>query len=140
MRKHLLTHVSNPIQTLKTLTKTPHFKTPISHFHNPHKSPQFSNPAIDFILNEVEDLQSSKPAVNNTPDHDPPLRESVSKEVEISHHWPEWVEFIEHLLKKGYFEEVGCAPFDKGELGAKDANRIRSACLKFARHRFDLIR
>lgn len=55
--------------------------------------------------------------------------------MEISHQWPEWVEFMEHLLKKGYFDEVG-----KGELGGKDANRIRTACLNFGRHRFDVIR
>lgn len=134
----MISHNTHHIQTLKALIKTPFFKTPISNVHNSRKPTQFSNPAIDFILNEVEDLQSSKPQLENTPFQDPPGRESVSKEkpcVEISHQWPEWVEFMEHLLKKGYFDEVG-----KGELGGKDANRIRTACLNFGRHRFDVIR
>ncbi|KAK9277769.1 hypothetical protein L1049_007316 [Liquidambar formosana] len=57
--------------------------------------------------------------------------------VQISHPWPEWVQLMERLLKKGYFE---ADPFQSGEMGAKDSNRIRTACLNFARDRFDLIR
>lgn len=44
------------------------------------------------------------------------------------------------LSTKGYLEEGGGNPFQNGEMGVKEANRIRTACLNFARDRFDLIR
>ncbi|CAK7326800.1 unnamed protein product [Dovyalis caffra] len=59
--------------------------------------------------------------------------------VQISHPWPEWVDLMELLLKKGYFEPGG-NPFKNEELGSKDVNCIRTACLNFARDRFGLIR
>ncbi|KAL0541858.1 hypothetical protein IC582_021932 [Cucumis melo] len=53
--------------------------------------------------------------------------------------WPEWVDFMECLSKKGYFEGDRI-PFLNAELGAKDFNHIRTASLDFARDRSDLIR
>ncbi|XP_019059027.1 PREDICTED: zinc finger protein VAR3, chloroplastic isoform X2 [Tarenaya hassleriana] len=50
----------------------------------------------------------------------------------ILHPWPEWSELMELLLKKGYFGEAGSA--------SKGSNRIRTSCLNFARHHFDLVR
>lgn len=63
----------------------------------------------------------------------------VSSRVQISHSWPEWVELMEKLLKGGYFHQIG-HPFGRAEMGPKEVNQIRTACLNFARHRFHLIR
>ncbi|CAH8363782.1 unnamed protein product [Eruca vesicaria subsp. sativa] len=46
-----------------------------------------------------------------------------------SHPWPEWLNLMGMLVKKGYFGET-----------VKESNHIRSACLNFARHRFTLVR
>ncbi|KGN51443.1 hypothetical protein Csa_007719 [Cucumis sativus] len=53
--------------------------------------------------------------------------------------WPEWVDFMECLSKKGYFEGDRI-PLLNAELGAKDFNHIRTASLDFARDRSNLIR
>ncbi|KAJ8555082.1 hypothetical protein K7X08_000017 [Anisodus acutangulus] len=100
---------------------------PISNFHT--KNP-FSNPAIQFILEEGKSFQSPEPAKQN---------EKPSSGIQISHPWPEWVNLMEKLLKNGYFEGIG-NPFANAEMGAKYANQIRTACLNLARDRFDLIR
>ncbi|EOA35132.1 hypothetical protein CARUB_v10020257mg [Capsella rubella] len=47
-----------------------------------------------------------------------------------SHPWPEWLDLMGMLVKKGYF----------GESVNKESNHIRTACLNFARHRFTLVR
>ncbi|PWA85942.1 Zinc finger, RanBP2-type [Artemisia annua] len=70
-----------------------------------------SNPAINFILDECKNLEPSG--------------------VEISHPWPEWVELLKKLTKNGYFD---------GLVDGKSSNRVRTACLNFARDRPDLIR
>ncbi|XP_010427849.1 PREDICTED: zinc finger protein VAR3, chloroplastic-like [Camelina sativa] len=50
-----------------------------------------------------------------------------------SHHpWPEWLDLIGMLVKKGYFGE--------SLMISKESNHIRTACLNFARHRFTLVR
>ncbi|GAV64798.1 zf-RanBP domain-containing protein, partial [Cephalotus follicularis] len=46
---------------------------------------------------------------------------------------------MEFLLKRGYFDGDG-NPFERGELGFKEANGIRTACLNFSRDRYSLIR
>ncbi|PKU76001.1 zinc finger protein VAR3, chloroplastic [Dendrobium catenatum] len=71
-----------------------------------------------------------------------------------AHPWPEWGQFVEKIRSKGYFEIVASeAVDDEGEaltvcrtpaLGDKgialDINRLKNACLKFARERFDILR
>ncbi|MCL7041841.1 hypothetical protein MKW94_004403 [Papaver nudicaule] len=58
-----------------------------------------------------------------------------------SHPWPEWVTLMEHLTKKGYYyPERKESPFGQSEMGHKDSNLIRTACLNFGRDRFDVIR
>ncbi|KAG2321620.1 hypothetical protein Bca52824_014833 [Brassica carinata] len=49
-----------------------------------------------------------------------------------SHPWPEWLDLMGMLVKKGYFGETVTSP--------KESNHIRTACLDFARHRFTLVR
>ncbi|AEE35094.1 Ran BP2/NZF zinc finger-like superfamily protein [Arabidopsis thaliana] len=52
-----------------------------------------------------------------------------------SHPWPEWLDLMGMLAKKGYFEE-SLIPL----MSSKESNHIRTACLNFARHRFTLVR
>lgn len=134
---------------IKANLRNPNFYTPISHLHKKptSKYTPFSNPAIDFILNEAtEELKRS----NELSYPDPPRRQQSSVQndekegsfnvrVQISHPWPEWVGLMEKLLKGGYFDQIG-HPFGSQEMGFKDFNQIRTACLNLARDRFDLIR
>ncbi|KDP38108.1 hypothetical protein JCGZ_04751 [Jatropha curcas] len=59
--------------------------------------------------------------------------------VQISHPWPEWVNLMKLLIRRSYFEING-NPFLNGELGNKEKNWIRTACLNFGRDQFGLIR
>ncbi|CAN8235703.1 unnamed protein product [Cochlearia groenlandica] len=52
-----------------------------------------------------------------------------------SHTWPEWIDLMVMLVKKGYFGE-SVNPL----MSSKESNHIRTACLNFARHRFTLVR
>ncbi|KFK41483.1 hypothetical protein AALP_AA2G136500 [Arabis alpina] len=52
-----------------------------------------------------------------------------------SHPWPEWLDLMGMLVKKGYFGE-NVNPL----MSSKESNHIRTACLNFARHRFTLVR
>ncbi|OUZ99386.1 zinc finger protein [Macleaya cordata] len=103
-------------------------------------------------MREVEELQSIKPLKDrggrrrNEEEEEEvtnrkgfPELASNEPKVHISHPWPEWVDLMEHLLKKGYFGRIG-NPFDRNEMGTKDSNLIRTACLNFGRDRFDLMR
>ncbi|XP_026380609.1 uncharacterized protein LOC113275346 [Papaver somniferum] len=62
------------------------------------------------------------------------------KDNSSSHPWPEWVNLMEHLSKKGYYHERNEYPFGQNEMSNKDSNLIRTACLNFGRDRFDVIR
>jgi hypothetical protein len=72
--------------------------------------------------------------------------------VSAGHPWPEWGDFLEKLRAKGYFErppppgsDAAKSAAGDGEVAAdpyvlRDQNRVKNACLKFARERFDLLR
>lgn len=72
--------------------------------------------------------------------------------VSAGHPWPEWADFLEKLRAKGYFvrpplasgapvgEEVAADAVGKPDYPFRDQNRVKNACLKFARERFDLLR
>lgn len=47
---------------------------------------------------------------------------------------------MEKLFKNGYFDESGNPFANNGEVGNKEANLIRTACLNFARDQYQLIR
>uniref|UniRef100_A0A0E0KI26 RanBP2-type domain-containing protein n=1 Tax=Oryza punctata TaxID=4537 RepID=A0A0E0KI26_ORYPU len=70
------------------------------------------------------------------------------------HPWPEWGDFLGKLRAKGFFEQptlASRADAAEGEAAAedpmasadtypsKDLNRLKNACLKFGRERFDLL-
>lgn len=72
--------------------------------------------------------------------------------VSAGHPWPEWGDFLEKLRVKGYFErpppprsDAAKSAAGDGEVAAadpyvlRDQNRVKNACLKFARERFDLL-
>ncbi|XP_031492560.1 zinc finger protein VAR3, chloroplastic isoform X1 [Nymphaea colorata] len=58
-----------------------------------------------------------------------------------SHPWPEWVAFLERLRSKGYFDgPPGAITESDAADGSEDLNRVKFACLSFARDRFDILR
>ncbi|XP_054823085.1 uncharacterized protein LOC129321377 isoform X2 [Prosopis cineraria] len=121
--------------------------SPISLFHSLTKI-LAPDSKLEYILNEVEELQSSKPTngslwqsasdSDDFSDKDVPEKQNLSA-VQISHPWPEWVDLMECLMRRGYFDADG-NPFRSGELGSRESNIIRTACLNFGRDRFDLLR
>ncbi|TKY69247.1 Zinc finger protein VAR3 [Spatholobus suberectus] len=68
----------------------------------------------------------------------------VDKEEEtalrISHPWPEWVQLMKCLLRKGHFHHAEGNPFRNADLDPKDCNAIRTACLNFGRDHFHILR
>lgn len=75
-------------------------------------------------------------------DVDGPANDSAPS---VSHPWPEWGTFIERLKSKGYFEEPEASSPSEGVEGPApeapmDLNQIKTACLTFARERFDIFR
>ncbi|RAL41837.1 hypothetical protein DM860_009019 [Cuscuta australis] len=117
--------------------KIPKSGNPTSRFHCVTRT---SNPAIQLILDEAgEDNQSSQEPIRRpSPGNGkiPGCRESGSDIQNASHPWPEWVDMIEELVKNGYFPGDG-NPFPRND---EPRNQIRTACLKFARDKFDLVR
>ncbi|KAK6146734.1 hypothetical protein DH2020_020603 [Rehmannia glutinosa] len=134
------------LKVLKSLFQNPNFFLPISHIHNPtSKNPSLNNPAIQFILDEVQEFQSSKTQFNSPVQKEdqeifPQKQHRDFSSVQITHPWGEWVDLMERLLKDGYFDEVGNPFAPNRDLGNKEANLIRTASLNFARDRYQLIR
>ncbi|XP_059649698.1 zinc finger protein VAR3, chloroplastic-like [Cornus florida] len=145
MLKLLLANHGHHLQALKFQFRNPKFLVRISHIHSTCKT-LVPNSKLGFVLDGFEELQSSKPqeekfegAVENNGPTDGRRGLPESARIQISHPWPEWVDLMERLLKDGYFDETG-NPFRNGEMASKDSNQIRTACLNFARDKFDLIR
>ncbi|KAJ6809563.1 E3 SUMO-protein ligase RanBP2 [Iris pallida] len=102
-------------------------------------SRSFSDARLSFLRDELESLRPSSP-VTAQEVVEAPGRESrdnqrsrAAAEVEISHPWPEWNELMERVVRRGYME------LDALD-GPKNANRVRTACLNFARDRSGIIR
>lgn len=80
------------------------------------------------------------------------------KEVELVHPWPEWVEFMELLMRQNYFDyrrrdESRSVPnlvdggdddipvfVEEGIDFTRDVATVRTACVNFGRDRFDILR
>ena len=128
--------------SIKSCNKNPKFLLPISHLHSFSKTHD-----LDFLLGEVEVLDFSRPtnqknqlpSITNEPSDDSQPSERMESTVQISHPWPEWVDLMELLLRRGYFEADG-SPVGNKELGSKDVGCIRTACLNFAQDQSGLIR
>lgn len=82
-------------------------------------------------------------------------KESVRKEVELVHPWPEWMEFMERLVKQNYFDhrrkdedkmvkDLGFSDVveDVVDVGIdfNDFKTVQTACLNFGKDRFDILR
>ncbi|KAF0910220.1 hypothetical protein E2562_001416 [Oryza meyeriana var. granulata] len=88
------------------------------------------------------------------------VTDAPSADAAAGHPWPEWDDFLEKLRAKGYFEQpipssrVDAAEGEAASTAApaaedpvaspqtypfKDLNRVKNACLKFGRERFDLL-
>ncbi|KAH6790398.1 hypothetical protein C2S51_005404 [Perilla frutescens var. frutescens] len=134
------------LKTLKSQLQNPKIYLAVSFTHNPNsQNRSVHNPAIEFILNEAHEFQSSKTKRNHSVQKEeeefpPQKHEGVLSSIQISHPWREWVDLMEKLLKNGYFDEIGNPFANKGEVGNKEANLIRTACLNFARDQYQLIR
>ncbi|KAL6001367.1 hypothetical protein ACLOJK_007101 [Asimina triloba] len=106
---------------------------PFSLFHS-SRNGLASRSNLDLALKEFEQLQSLK--LVEAGEEESHSHSASSQPIEIAHPWPEWVELMELLLRKGCF--VGSSGF--GGPNPKDSNKIRTACLNFARDRVGLIR
>ncbi|GAB2296944.1 hypothetical protein Dimus_031048 [Dionaea muscipula] len=134
------------LQTFFSCFKIPRFLPAVSFLHYTKQNPDVVS-KLGFLLNELEDLQSS---AKMTPESHSGSEFKASREgipsstekptFQIAHPWPEWVDLMEVLLKRGYFDEIGNPFGNGGEVGTKDTNLIRTACLNFGRDRLDLVR
>ncbi|WOG84359.1 hypothetical protein DCAR_0103542 [Daucus carota subsp. sativus] len=78
----------------------------------------------------------------------------MSKEVELVHPWPEWIELMERLVQQNYFdhkrkdedkmiEDLGFKMeevVDQGFDFTRDWRTVQTACLNFGKDRFDILR
>ncbi|PKA52367.1 Zinc finger protein VAR3, chloroplastic [Apostasia shenzhenica] len=97
---------------------------------------------LDFLRREVEELKFSKPIDVPAGERRGKPEEDGERErsIEISHPWPEWVELMDHLLKRGLLDRAAFQSFSSSCSSSKDSNQIRTACLNLARERSELIR
>ncbi|XP_043705797.1 uncharacterized protein LOC122655617 isoform X2 [Telopea speciosissima] len=130
------------LRFLRNQFKIPTPFSSISPFHSSDEAVGFY-PKLDFIFKEVEEIQSLKPTTETKGDTRSKQESSelpqIESKVQISHPWPEWMDLMERLLKTGYFRDKE-DPFERGEMGIENSNKIRTACLNFARDRLDLIK
>ncbi|XP_051149022.1 uncharacterized protein LOC127263826 isoform X2 [Andrographis paniculata] len=137
--------INRCLKTLNPQFQNPSFYLSASLLHNPtSRNPSFRTPAIQLVLNEARVFPPSKPLSNFVAREEEEETFSRNEEraynVQISHPWPEWADLMEKLLRNGYFDGNGNPFAHGGELGNKDANCIRTACLNFARDQYQLIR
>ncbi|CAL9781727.1 unnamed protein product [Musa acuminata subsp. burmannicoides] len=117
----------------------------LAHFLPPPER-VLSEPRLGFVCEELRSLDHlpATPPRRQEESSTPARGRSVGGVVEVSHPWPEWVQLMEHLLRKGYLDRsalrVGDASSSSSLSASKDSNLIRTACLNFARDRFDIIR
>ena len=126
-------------RTYPIFLTNPTFLIPISQFHISSRT-LAPNPKLQFVVNQVQELRSTNPTnefVSASSDSDEPS--GLDCAVQISHPWREWVDLMELLLKRGYFEGDE-NPFRNGQVGPKESNRVRTACLNFSRDRASLLR
>lgn len=128
-------------ELLNSTLRSPKFLTPLLLFHGSNKN-LTSDSELELDSDKLG-YRSSIPTSRRSwvSEEQVDLREiSKGRELKVQiDPWPEWVDFMECLSKKGYFEGDR-VPFLNAELGAKDFNHIRTACLDFARDRSNLIR
>ncbi|RWV86058.1 hypothetical protein GW17_00052091 [Ensete ventricosum] len=126
------------VQTRGSLRRLAHFLRPSERL--------LSDARLGFVCEEIRSLDNLPATPPRRPEESstPARGRGAGGVVEVSHPWPEWVQLMEHLLRKGYLDRsalrVGDASSSSSLSASKDSNLIRTACLYFARDRFDIIR
>ena len=96
---------------------------------------------LRFVSRELEILSSFKPSSGHPEGLAEKALAGVREEggnLGYSHRWPEWENLLETLQKNGYLDPPD---IEKGYVAlSKYANRVRTACLDYARDRSELIR
>ena len=115
-----------------------------------HSAPPRPDSKLAFLRSELDDLSLS--SSHKPPSRPPPNDQCQVTEkprsglaqaggapaaVDIAHPWPEWVALMELLLRRGH---VDPSAFAASSPSPKDANAVRTACLRFGRERPELIR
>lgn len=121
-----------------SLLRTPRTSLPTSLFHS---APNTLAPAskLNIVCNEVDEEPEWKWRTKEE-EEEYSFVDNEESAVQISHPWPEWVELMKCLIKRGHFDGAEGYPFGNNDLGAKESNVIRTACLNFGRDQFDLLR
>ncbi|KAE9605296.1 putative Zinc finger, RanBP2-type [Lupinus albus] len=123
-----------------TLLKPLKTSSPASLFHTATKT-LAQAPKLNFVSNDLVEESEWKWRVKEEKNECSLVDNKEECVVQkISHPWPEWVNLMKYLLKKGYFDGAEGNPFENGDLGAKECNVLRTACLNFGRDRFELLR
>ncbi|KAL0908928.1 hypothetical protein M5K25_023442 [Dendrobium thyrsiflorum] len=114
----------------------------LSHSLSSSSSTAANSRRLNFLQQEVQDLEPLKrvaaPSTERT--RIPEGEEEKARSVEISHPWPEWLELMDHLLKRGYLDRETLHSSFSHRCSSKYSNLIRTACLNFARENSELIR
>ncbi|RRT69865.1 hypothetical protein B296_00018790 [Ensete ventricosum] len=122
------------VQTRGSLRRLAHFLRPSERL--------LSDPRLGFVCEEIRSLDNLPATPPRRPEESstPARGRGAGGVVEVSHPWPEWVQLMEHLLRKGYLDRsalrVGDASSSSSLSASKDSNLIRTACLYFARYRY----
>ncbi|CAL0318575.1 unnamed protein product [Lupinus luteus] len=122
-----------------TLLKPQKTSSPTSLLHTGTKTLAQAS-KLNFVSNNLDEKSEWKWRVKEEKDEFSLVNNKEECVVQVSHPWPEWVNLMKWLLKKGYFDGAERNPFENGDLGAKECNVLRTACLNFGRDRFDLLR
>ncbi|WCJ33610.1 zinc finger (Ran-binding) family protein [Euphorbia peplus] len=129
----------SPYQHLKNYHNAPTSLVLFSKFHTSPKTLS-PNSKLDLVFHQVEALNSLNQTPRKALDSGEGYPESENTfKIQVSHPWPEWVDLMELLFKRGYFQD-GQTPYRNGELGTKESNWVRTACLNFARDNSGFIR
>ena len=150
--KLLTTAVSSSIRRFYRLASSPLLPPPASRrLPGPLLSARFCY-AADAATAPVDAAYSALAAATAAAPAPVDAASSAVAAVSEGHPWPEWADFLEKLRAKGYFvrpplasgapvgEEVAADAVGKPAYPFRDQNRVKNACLKFARERFDLLR
>ncbi|GJM96384.1 hypothetical protein PR202_ga13212 [Eleusine coracana subsp. coracana] len=114
-----------------------------------HRTPAQPDSRLAFLRSELDGLDAScQPPPQPLPREECQVAQGSRRghavtggglgTVDIAHPWPEWVALMELLLRRGLVDPSAFATSSASP--SKDANLVRTACLRFGRERPELIR